>query len=129
MTTPDGKSYFALIVEDTDDIARIIEMTLDHLGIESQVAPNGPKALEFVTGKIPDLMLLDIGLPGMNGWEVLEAIKNRYPDAEFPVIIMTAFGDPANRLIGKFQKHVSHYFVKPFDVKELSQAVREALKL
>ena len=129
MTTPDGKSYFALIVEDTDDIARIIEMTLDHLGIESQVAPNGPKALEFVTGKIPDLMLLDIGLPGMSGWEVLEAIKNRYPDAEFPVIIMTAFGDPANRLIGKFQKHVSHYFVKPFDVKELSQAVREALQL
>lgn len=129
MTTPDGKSYFALIVEDTDDIARIIEMTLEHLGIESKHANNGSKALQLVSEAFPDLILLDIGLPGMSGWEVLEAIKNRYPDAEFPVIIMTAFGDPANRLIGKFQKHVSHYFVKPFDVKELSQAVREALQL
>jgi two-component system response regulator (stage 0 sporulation protein F) len=118
-----------LIIEDTDDIARIIELTLDHLGVESKHANNGSKALQLVSESLPDLILLDIGLPGMSGWEVLEAIKNRYPDAEFPVIVMTAFGDPANRLIGKFQKHVSHYFVKPFEVKDLTQAIREALKL
>ncbi len=129
MRTPNGTSYFALIVEDTDDIARIIEMTLEHLGVESKHANNGSKALQLVSETFPDLILLDIGLPGMSGWEVLEAIKNRYPEAEFPVIVMTAFGDPANRLIGKFQKHVSHYIVKPFDVKALAQAVREALKL
>jgi CheY-like chemotaxis protein len=129
VSAPNGKPYFALIVEDTDDIANIMRMTLDHLGVESHHACNGAKALDFVTTRIPDLILLDIGLPGMSGWEVLEAIKNRYPDAEFPVIVMTAFGDPANRLIGKFQKHVSHYIVKPFDVKVLTQAVREALKL
>ena len=129
MSTPDGSSYFVLIVEDNDDIANIMRITLDYLGIESHIARNGTLALEFVSDRMPDLMLLDIGLPGMTGWEVLEAIKNRYPDAEFPVIVLTAFADPANRLVGKFQKRVSHYFVKPFDVQDLAQAVREALKL
>jgi CheY-like chemotaxis protein len=129
MTTAHSKPYFALIVEDTDDIARIMQITLDHLGIENAKVSTGPKALELVSQKIPDLILLDIGLPGMNGWEVLEAIKSGYPDAQFPVIVLTAFGDPANRLIGKFQTHVSHYFVKPFNVSDLAQAVREALKL
>ena len=123
----DAKSYHALIVEDTDDIAQIIVMTLNHLGIDSHHANNGTRALEFFQQKIPDLLLLDIGLPGMSGWEVLEAVKTRYPNADFPVIVLTAFGDPANRVIGKLQRHVFRYFVKPFEVAELSKAVQEAL--
>jgi DNA-binding response OmpR family regulator len=123
----DAKTYYALIVEDTDDIAQIITMMLDHLGIDSQHARNGARALEFVQQKTPDLLLLDIGLPGMSGWEVLDAIKTRYPNVDFPVIVLTAFGDPANRVIGKLQRHVFRYFVKPFEVAELAKAVREAL--
>ncbi len=125
MNTPD--SHFALIVEDTDDIAAIMQMTLDSLGIQSYHVNNGQKAVEFLSEHVPDILLLDIGLPGMSGWEVLETIKTRYPDAKFPVIVLTAFGDPANRLIGRFQAHVVRYFVKPFDVRELAQAVRETL--
>ncbi len=129
MTTPDARSYHALIVEDTDNIAKIIQMALDHLGITSAIASNGVQALELITQRIPDLLLLDIGLPGMSGWEVLEAMKTRHPDAEFPVIVLTAFGDPANRLIGKFQVRVVHYIVKPFEVQDLLEAIRTALKL
>jgi DNA-binding response OmpR family regulator len=123
----DAKSYHAVIVEDTDDIAQIIAMTLNHLGIDSRRANNGARALELFQERIPDLLLLDIGLPGMSGWEVLEAVKTRYPNEHFPVIVLTAFSDPANRVIGKLQRHVFRYFVKPFEVAELSMAVREAL--
>lgn len=127
MTTPN--SHFVLIVEDTDEIALIIQLTLESMGIQSHRVNNGHKALDTLTEEHPDLLLLDIGLPGMSGWELLEAIKTRYPDAQFPVIVLTAFGDPANRLIGKFQPHVVRYFVKPFDMKDLAQAVREALQM
>jgi CheY-like chemotaxis protein len=129
LTIPDASAYHVLIVEDTDDIARIMAMTLERLGLASTIAGSGPKALDFMAQRMPDLLLLDIGLPGMSGWEVLEAIKARHPDARFPVIVLTALDDPANRLIGKFQAHVVRYFVKPFEVSELEQAVREALKL
>jgi two-component system nitrogen regulation response regulator GlnG len=120
---------YALIVEDTADIAGIMQLALDNMNIANQHAPNGFMALEMLESRLPDLMLLDIGMPGMNGWEVLEAIKTRWPDADFPVIVLTAFSDPANRLIGKLQAHVFRYLTKPFDVEELSRIVREALRI
>jgi two-component system nitrogen regulation response regulator GlnG len=120
---------YALIVEDTADIAGIMQLTLDSLNIMNQHAPNGFLALEMLESRLPDIMLLDIGMPGMNGWEVLEAVKIRWPDADFPVIVLTAFSDPANRLIGKLQAHVFRYLTKPFDVEELSRVVREALHM
>jgi CheY-like chemotaxis protein len=126
---PDAKPYHALIVEDTEDIIGIMQITLEHLGIESSTARTGPQALELLTHRIPDLLLLDIGLPGMNGWELLEEIKTRHPDADFPVIVLTAFTDPANRLIGKFQVRVVHYIVKPFEVTDLLAAIRSTLNL
>jgi two-component system nitrogen regulation response regulator GlnG len=122
-------SPFVLIVEDTDDIADIMQLSLMRLGIENHRVPNGPQALSFLETRLPDVLLLDIGLPGMSGWEVLEQIKQRYPDMQFPVIVLTAFSDPANRLIGKLQAHVFRYLTKPFDVEALEKAVREALGL
>ncbi len=122
----------ALIVEDTHDIAGIMELTLKHLGIEAHRVADGPAALAFLAasaGRLPDLILLDIGLPGMSGWEVLEAVKNTYPDAGFRVIVLTAFNDPANRLVGKLQERVACYMTKPFSVSELAAAVRQALDL
>ncbi len=120
---------FALVVEDTEDIAGIIQMTLGRIGVESQHAPNGYSALETLVQRQPDLLMLDIGMPGMNGWEVLEAIKEQHPDADFPIIILTAFDDPTNKLIGKLQNRVFRYLTKPFDPELLEQTVREALKL
>ncbi len=122
----------ALIVEDTHDVAGIIELTLKHLGVRAHRAIDGPAALSFLehhAAELPDLILLDIGLPGMSGWEVLEAVKHAYPDAAFRVIVMTAFNDPANRLVGKLQGRVVRYMTKPFEVSELVAAVREALNL
>jgi DNA-binding response OmpR family regulator len=121
--------YFALIAEDTEDIAGLMQLTLMNLGVDSHHAPNGQLALDFISQRVPDIMLLDIGMPLVNGWEVLERVKEYYPDTYFPVIVLTAFDDPANKLIGKLQGRVYRYITKPFDMDVLSQTVCEALHI
>lgn len=128
MTTPDGK-FLVLIVEDIEDLAGVMQITLRRMGIESYHASDGYIALDYLAENTPDLVLLDIGLPGMSGWEVLEQIKANLDEIPFPIIILTAFNDPANRLIGKLQKYVTKYVTKPFEVETLRKAVKEALQL
>lgn len=124
MTSP-----FALIVEDTPDMAAIMEMALDRVGVAHHHVDDGPSALAFLETRTPDLLLLDIGLPGMSGWRVLEAIQDRFPDTIYPVIVLTAFDDPANKLVGRLQERVVRYITKPFLPSVLSDAVRETLRL
>ena len=128
MTTTDGK-LLVLIVEDIEDLAGVMQITLRRMGIESYHASDGYIALDYLAENTPDLVLLDIGLPGMSGWEVLENIKAMKEEIPFPIIILTAFNDPANRLIGKLQKYVTQYVTKPFEVETLRKAVRGALQL
>lgn len=120
---------YALIVEDNDDVAALIQIMFNRMGIENQHAGNGFAALTCLEERLPDILLLDINMPGMTGWQVLDAIRERYPDFIFPIIVLTAMADPANRLIGRLQQHVVRYMTKPFSLDELSAAVREALGL
>lgn len=121
--------HFALIVEDTPEMAGIMETVLDNVGVTHHHAGDGPTALAFLETRTPDLLLLDIGLPGMSGWRVLEAIQERFQNTSFPVIVLTAFDDPANKLVGRLQERVFRYVTKPFLPSALAQLVREALKL
>ncbi len=124
-----SKQFFALVAEDTEDIAGIMQLTLARLDIDSHHAANGILAMDFLAQRLPDIMLLDIGMPGKTGWQVLEEVKELYPEAKFPVIVLTAFDDPANKLIGKLQGRVFRYMTKPFDTEALAQAVCEALEI
>jgi CheY-like chemotaxis protein len=117
----------ALIVEDTLDFAEMISIALNRAGIQPTHVPGGREALEYLTQQTPDVMLLDIGMPDMSGWEVLENIKANYPDTNFPIIVMTAFGDPANKLIGKLQSRVYRYLTKPFEPHTLVTSIRDAV--
>jgi DNA-binding response OmpR family regulator len=119
---------FVLIVEDSTDIALLIQAVLNNMGVESHHASDGMKALDFLAIRMPDLMLLDIGMPMMSGWEVLDQVKTRWPESTFPVIVLTAFEDPANKLIGKFQNRVFRYLTKPFSPSILMETVRAALE-
>jgi CheY-like chemotaxis protein len=75
----------------------------------------------------PDVLLLDIGLPDMTGWQLLEDMREREGDTNMPkVVIITAYGDPANRLIGKLQ-NVHDYLIKPFTSEEVERVVLGAL--
>lgn len=115
-----------LIVEDADEIAHIVAMTLKRIGLETSHADRGSIAVELIDAQKPDLILLDLNLPGMMGWEILDYAKTQYGDGSFAVIVMTANSDSANRLIGKFQE-VQQYIVKPFTPKQLIEAVETVL--
>lgn len=115
-----------LIVDDTIEFGQLVQASLKRSGLDSDYVSDGYKALDYLSQQMPDVMLLDIGMPGMNGWAVLDEIKVRYPQATFPVIVLTAFNDPANKLVGKFQQQVFRYCTKPTDLRTLANTVLEA---
>ena len=115
-----------LIVDDTVEFGQLLQASLARSGMQADYVHNGQSALDYLSERTPDLMLLDIGMPGMNGWAVLDEIKVRYPQANFPVIVLTAFNDPANKLVGKFQQLVYRYCTKPMDLRALANTVLEA---
>ncbi len=118
-----------LIVEDSVDYANLIAEVLDQIGVAHDHVIDGNAALHYLEHHTPDLMLLDISLPGMNGWTLLEVVRQRYERIPYPVITLTAHDDPANRLIGKFLSEVHGYITKPFTPQELSQAIKSLLHL
>lgn len=118
--------YRVVSVEDDMGIFDIIRASLRKLPIDLEHAGTGKQALALIDQHKPVLVILDISLPDMNGWDVLQGIGSL--DMEKPqVIVLTAFTDPTHRLIGHLQNVT--YMSKPFLPKELSGAVREILGL
>ncbi len=115
-----------LIVDDTIEYGELVQASLIRSGLQADYVYNGQMALDYLNNQLPDVMLLDISMPGMSGWAVLDEIKVRYPKANFPVIVLTSFNDPANKLVGKFQQLVYRYCTKPTDLKTLAHTVIEA---
>jgi len=116
-----------LIVEDTPELAELIRITLERNAIRAVVETNAHQALERFYELKPDVVLLDIGLPDMTGWKLLDTLRDEVGDSAMPkIIVITAYGDAANRLVGKFQ-NVYDYLVKPFTSEEITGAVRKAL--
>lgn len=119
-----------LIVEDTVELAEVIQATIEGMGIKSIFETHGKNGIERLKEIKPKLMLMDIGLPDISGWKMLDMIKEAYTDNEgaMPtIIVITAYGDPANRLIGKLQ-NIHSYLVKPFTPDEVERVVSMALR-
>lgn len=125
VTTPS-----VLIVEDTTELAEVIQATLERMNMVTAHETHGAKALTRFNAMNPDVVLLDIALPDMTGWKILEAIKVERESGsarKMPaIIVITAYGDPANRLVGKLQG-VHSYLIKPFTAEEVERVVVEAL--
>lgn len=120
-----------LIVEDTVQFAELVQVALRSLDAEIRHVLLASAALTAIEEFRPDLVLLDIGLPDMDGWHLLELLreKPRLKAAGEPaIVVMTAYGDAANRLIGKLQG-VDGYLVKPCSPHDIRGAVAEALHL
>ncbi|NLX09774.1 MAG: response regulator [Chloroflexi bacterium] len=117
----------ALIVEDTVELAEVIQLTLERMGLEVYHETHGLKALDSYEIHEPALVLLDIALPDMMGWKVLDTIREQQRGGKFPlIIVITAYGDAANRLMGRLQG-VEDYLVKPLTPDEIEHAVARAL--
>ncbi len=121
-------SIEVLIVEDTIEFAKLTAMTLQRIGLNSFHARDGDEAVTYLNQHRPDLVLLDLNLPGMSGWQVLEHLTSLYGESSVPVIVTSAYSDGANRLIGKLQA-VYKYMIKPIMPRELMTTVEQALGL
>jgi len=114
-------------VEDDEGIYELIRLTLEPLPLHFHHAFNGYDAIELMGKVKPDLLILDIGLPDMNGWDVLKTIIAKAVKPQ-KIIVLTAYNAPEHRLIAHFQE-VDLYLNKPFMPQELRRMVSEMLEL
>jgi len=125
-TAASSRAPYVLIIEDTTELAEVIQATLERMNMVTAHETHGNKAVSRFNALNPDIVLLDIGLPDMTGWKFLETIKETHKDKMPVIIIITAYGDPANRLVAKLQG-VYDYLIKPFTSDEVERVVSGAL--
>ena len=114
-----------LIVEDNPDLAAGIEYNLGLEGYETCIAEDGRRALSVVEQWTPDVILLDLMLPELDGYQVLQTIRSR--GVKTPVVILTARGEEADKVRG-FRLDADQYVTKPFGVLELLERVRALIR-
>lgn len=113
-----------LIVEDDANIAELLHLYLEKEGFQTQVAKDGGKGIELFRSFQPDLVLLDIMLPVMDGWSVLKKIRE---GGKTPVIMLTAKGETEDKVSG-LEQGADDYIVKPFEMKELIARINAVLR-
>ncbi len=116
-----------LIVDDEEDILELIEHNLKREGYEVQSVTTGEKALRAASEKIPDLIVLDLMLPGVDGLEVCRRLKENQATREIPIIILSAKGDEADIVTG-LELGADDYVPKPFSPRVLVARIRAVLR-
>ena len=116
-----------LIVEDDRDIAALIAHYLEKTGNTAEIVSDGGRALAQAREAPPDLMILDLMLPGLNGFEVCKALRADSRTAALPIIMLTARGEESERIAG-LDVGADDYVVKPFSPNELMARVRAQLR-
>ncbi len=114
-----------LIAEDDPAIREGLEAALQSDGHETRAAANGVEALARIAERRPDLLLLDVMMPGKSGWDVCAELRRR--DPALPIVFLTAKGEEADKVLG-LGLGADDYVVKPFGVRELLARVRAALR-
>ncbi|MFA6170641.1 MAG: response regulator transcription factor [Candidatus Margulisiibacteriota bacterium] len=116
-----------LVVDDEKDIVEAIEYNLKNEGYKVAKAFDGPSAVKMAKEKNPALILLDLMLPGMNGLDVCKTLKNNAATAAIPIIMLTARGEEADKVIG-LELGADDYLTKPFSMRELTARIKAILK-
>ena len=113
-----------LIVEDENNIAELLHLYLEKEGFETAVAADGGKGVELFRSSHPDLVLLDIMLPVMDGWSVCRKIRE---ESNTPIIMLTAKGETGDKVSG-LEMGADDYIVKPFEMKEVLARIHAVLR-
>lgn len=116
-----------LVVDDEIDILTLLQYNLEKNGFKAITAKDGPDAIELAKKEIPDLIILDIMLPSMEGTEVCKAIRRQEATRHIPIIMLTAKGEEVDRIVG-LELGADDYITKPFSPRELILRVRAVLK-
>lgn len=111
-----------LIVDDEPDTLELVKLVLESGGFKTVLASNGKEALKVLESIKPDLVLLDVMMPDMDGWEVFRKIKEKY--STLPIAILTAKAQNFDKLMGLHVLKADDYITKPFGKNELIGRVR-----
>ena len=119
------KEFKVLMVDDEEDFVTTLSERMKMRDVDSDVALDGEQALQRVEDDIPDVMVLDLKMPGIDGLEVLRRVRKAYP--QIPVVILTGHGSEKDeaeaRRLGAFE-----YLQKPVDIEKLVKVLRKAYK-
>ncbi|MBR5922835.1 MAG: response regulator transcription factor [Clostridia bacterium] len=113
-----------LIVDDDSNICELLRMYLEKDGFDTNIAYDGEQALELVARYNPDLILLDIMMPRLDGWQVCREVRKT---SEVPIIMLTAKGEVFDKILG-LELGADDYISKPFDAKEVLARIKAVLR-
>ena len=116
--------YKILIVDDDENICELLRLYLEKDGFDTVVAGDGEQAVEYAAKYSPDLILLDIMLPKLDGWQVCREIRKT---SETPIIMLTAKGETFDNILG-LELGADDYVSKPFDTKEVIARIKAVLR-
>lgn len=117
-----------LCIEDEPEMIDLIRLILGRRGFEVKGANGGVEGLKKIRAETPDLILLDLMMPDMDGWEVYQQIKANEKTKNIPVIVVTAKAQSIDKVLGLHIAKVDDYIAKPFNPHELLASVEKVLK-
>jgi len=122
-----GARTAVLVVEDDADIRDLLRYNLEQEGFAVEEAGDGADALRLIERRTPELMILDLMLPGMSGLELCRKLRNTAATATLPILILTAKGEEVDRVLG-LELGADDYVVKPFSPRELLARIKGLLR-
>ena len=123
------KKRLILCIEDEREMIDLIRIILEKRGFEVKGALSGEEGLKLAREEKPDLILLDLMMPGMDGWEVYRQLKNDDALKDIPVIVVTAKSQGIDKVLGLYIAKVDDYISKPFGPNELVESINKILGL
>jgi DNA-binding response OmpR family regulator len=125
---PSGPLRKVVCVEDEPEMIDLIRLILSRKGFEVIGANGGVQGLEAIRAEKPDVVLLDLMMPEMDGWQVYQQLKADPATAEIPVIVVTAKAQNIDKVLGLHIAKVDDYIPKPFALQELVDRIEAVLK-
>ncbi|MBS1249394.1 MAG: Transcriptional regulatory protein WalR [Chloroflexi bacterium] len=122
-----AEKQLVVCIEDEPEMTELVEIILRREGYQVLGASGGQEGLELIRKEIPDLILLDLMMPDMDGWEVYQQLQASQETIDIPVIVVTAKAQSIDKVLGLHVAKVDDYITKPFKPKELIQRVEKVL--
>ena len=116
-----------LLIEDEPDIAEVLQYNLEKEGFQVETARRGDMGLEAIRREVPDLLLLDLMLPGIDGLELTRILKRDSATSRLPIVMLTARGEEVDRIVG-LELGADDYISKPFSPREVVLRVKAVLR-
>ena len=116
-------------IEDDPEMIDLVTLILNRRGFVVKGAHGGKQGLEMVMQEKPDLVLLDLMMPDLDGWDLYQQFKSNETTKDIPIIIITAKSQPIDRVLGLYIAKVDDYISKPFHPQELLDSIEKVLSL